>query len=195
MKQITDIKEFCRAVLRLAGQGYTQYKINEIPEKKGLPHIKKRILKKVDDRYQIEITKDQRYYKKSKGFANYGAFEYRNKIYIFKTEGVVAPGEENGFNKIPKDLNFVISDYLTLILYRDERGKLTFRLSKTNYRSIKEQLKQAMQRGDGAKFHTIQKKIRNLPPYRGIGKQKGELLRYLIKIRKLYRRTYQINLF
>lgn len=192
MKKVENIKDFCRNILSYVGAGYSDYKINVIPEKKAADALKvSRIQKKIIEKYDTDLTKDQRYYKKSKGYANYGSIYFKNKIYLFRTSGERV--ETENFQEVPDQLTLEISEYLTLILFRDERGKFTFKMSKGTFRKIKEKIRIALIKKDGRSFHFEINKLRGLPTYRGIELQKNQLKKWIKKEQKKYKTNFNVG--
>jgi len=184
MKKIKDIKDFCKCVLSAVGSGYIYYKVNKIPTDKAKDILKlERILKKIDENYNTDKNKDWRYRNKRNGFANYQAFYYLENIYIFRTSGKYE-NKENGFLLHKDKIEFQLSEHLGLTLFRDERNKLTFKLSKTFLRAKKERLKIAIINKNGRAFHNEIKLLGGFPPYRGIQIQKVNLKKYINKLQK-----------
>jgi len=196
MRKIKDIKEFCQYALASVGAGYVYYKINTIPEYKAKDPIKlERILAKVDAVYNTNRNKDWRYRNKKEGKANYTGFYYLGKIYLFKTNGTRLDSEENGFEAHGDNLELKLSDHLGLILFRDERKKLTFRLSKTYYRAKKEKLKMAVYKNDGKSFHYELKMLKGFPTYRGIQIQRVAMKKYIRDLQKKYRTHFKVPMY
>lgn len=184
MRKIKDIKEFCRFALSAVGSGYIYYTVNKVPKVKADNTLKlNAILAKVDDKYNTDKSKDWRYRNKRNGNANYQAFYYLENIYIFKTNGNYE-NQENGFKLHNDKIEFQLSEHLGLTLFRDERNKLTFKLSKTFLRAKKERLKIAILNHNGRTFHNEIKMLRGFPLYRGIQIQKVGLKKYVLKLQK-----------
>ncbi len=193
MKKIKDLNEFCRSVLSCVGTGYIYYTINRIPSKKVQNSLKlSHILNKVKTKYKTDLNKDARYRNKRNGNANYKAFYYLGNIYIFKTAGQRVEKEENGFIAHNDKIHFKISENLGMDLFRDERGKLTFRIGKTTYRAKKEKIKIAINSGNGKEFHFEIKSLGGFPKYRGIQMQKKELVKYINRLQKNRKKKFNL---
>ncbi len=185
MEKVKDLEQFCRIVLSCVGTGYNSYRINRIPSKKAQNSLKlSHILNKVENQYKSHLNKDARYRNKKQGYANYRAFYFMENIYIFRTSGIQIENQENGFKAHNDKINFKISDSLDLDLFRDERGKLTFKLGRTTYRAKKEKIKMAINNQDGKTFHTEIKKLGGFPRYRGIQIQKRDLVFFINRLQK-----------
>jgi len=196
MRKIKDIKEFCRYVLSAVGSGYKYYKVNEIPKSKYEDPIKlERILLKVDAIYKTEMNKDWRYRNKLEGNANYQGFYYLGKIYLFRTNGIRLAEEEKGFKSHFDKIDLELSENLGLILFRDERNKLTFRLSKKYYKAKKEKLKYAIRNNDGKSFHYELKMLKGFPTYRGIQLQRIDIKKYINRLQKQQKFKFNVPLY
>jgi len=78
-------------------------------------------------------------------------------LIIFRTSGEHRDNP-NEFKKISlKGLVLPISRYLELILFKDERGKWTYRLSKANYIFFVQEIKKSFEKSNGAKFYSLKK--------------------------------------
>jgi hypothetical protein len=193
MKKIKNIDEFCRIVLSCVGTGYNAYKINKIPSKKAQNNLKLcHILNKVKNQYRTDLNKDARYRNKKEGKANYIGFYYLENIYIFRTSGIRLENQDNNFITHNDKINFKLSENLELDLFRDERGKLTFKLGKTTFKAKKEKIKMAINNQDGRTFHTEIKKLGGFPKYRGIQLQKKELIKFINRLQKRRKVKYTL---
>jgi len=182
MTRTTTLKDLCRGVLRYVGNGYIYYKITHIPPQKA--HKTAQILKKVSDTYETNLTQGKRQYRRKQKIANYQAISFRGMIIIFRTSGEHKDNSHE-FKKInSKGLELVVSEHLKLILFKDEREKWTYRLSKENYAFFSQEIKKAFEKRSGIKYHSLKKMFNNLPNYMGIGKQKKELNKLIKELQK-----------
>ncbi|GIT98521.1 hypothetical protein [Sulfurovum sp. TSL1] len=185
MKRAETLKEFTGLLLAYVGTGYNYYKITHIPSKKS--HKTAQILKKVSEHYQTNLSQGKRQYRRKKNISNYALVNYKDIIVVLHTEGknIDRPME---FKKIGKrGIALDISRFLTLILFKDEREKWTFRLGKDTFLFFKGELEVAFKNSNGKKFHTLKSMFNNLPHYMGIGKQKRELNKYIRELQKVSR--------
>lgn len=182
MQKAETLKELCQGCLRYVGNGYIYYKISHIPNKKALKTAQ--ILLRVSQHYKTDLSSGKRQYRRKQNLANYQLIHFRSMIIIFRTSGNNAddPGEFKEFGK--KGIELKISKDLKLILFRDERQKLTFRLSKENYSFFSGELQKAHEKRNGQKFHILKMMFNNLPFYVGIGKQKRSLNELIKKLQK-----------
>jgi len=176
-----NLKTFLGATISYLGHGYTSYKIVSIPEKKI--NKKSMILKKIEKNYQTKKTRSQRAYAKKKNRANFGAVNYNNLVIILHTKGEISPEIDYGkgwyqFNEKSKiELN--LSDYTSIIIFRDERKKITARLSKIVLEDVKNRINAALRKRDKKALHSILSSFRGYPLFRGIIMQKKALKEWL----------------
>ena len=193
MTRTTTLKDLCRGVLRYVGNGYVYYKITHIPIQKA--HKTAQILKKVSDTYETNLTQGKRQYRRKQKIANYQAISFRGMIIIFRTSGEHKDNPHE-FKKInSKGLELTISEHLKLILFKDERGKWTYRLGKENYAFFSQEIKKSFEKRNGIKYHSLKKMFNNLPIYIGIGKQKKELNKLIKELQHTYKNKRNWDLF
>jgi hypothetical protein len=175
MKRAKDLKSFCNYVTNYLGHGYTSVLIVNIPLKKE--HKKDLILQKIEKNYHTYMSRSQRAYAKSKGFANFGAVQFKNTVVIMHTNGSIKQEIDygNGFVSLNK-FSANISDFLSVDFYKDERDKYTCKLSKEIYADIK----------NGTLYHLILKRLCGFPRFRGFQLQRARLKEFLRKNHKDY---------
>ena len=181
MIKADNLKTFIGGVISYLGHGYTSYKVLYVPEKKL--HKLNTIHNKIDKAYKAYMTRSQRAYAKKKGFANFGAVSYRNIVVILHTKGKISNEIDLGngweaFSK-KKPVKIDISSYLDIVIFIDERGKITARLGKETLQDYKNELKEAFKTKNGYRFHKTIKRFQGLPLYRGILKQKKDTLQWV----------------
>ena len=180
-------------MLRYVGNGYAYYKITHIPIKKA--HKTTQILAKVSKTYETNLTQGKRQYRRKQKIANYQMISFRGMIIIFRTSGKNEDGS-NEFKKInSKGLELIVSEHLKLILFKDEREKWTYRLSKENYAFFSQELKKAYEKRNGIKYHSLKRMFNHLPIYMGIGKQKKELNKLIKELQNTYKTQRDWGLF
>ena len=193
MKRAETLKEFTHLLLSYVGTGYGYYKISHIPDKKS--HRTVQILKKVSEYYQTQLSQGKRQYRRKRGIANYALVSYKNIIVVLHTEGK-SIDEERDFKRIgKKGISLEISKFLTLILFKDERDKWTYRLGKETFLFFKGELEVAYEHSNGRKFHTLKAMFNHLPPYMGIWRQKIALNQHIKKLQKAKRSNKYWGLF
>lgn len=186
MKKCNTLKEFIRNSILCISSGYTTYRIATIPQKKR--YKKPQILKNIEKTYQTNLTRSQRYYAKKKGFANFKAVQYKELVLICYTNGEIKQEIDLGkgwadFNKKSR-LRLNISDYISIDVFRDERKKLTAKMSKELLTDTKAEIKEAFKTRNGFRFHNILKKWHSLPTYRGFQLQKKDLVFFINGLKK-----------
>ena len=176
-----NLKTCIGSIISYLGHGYTSYKIVSIPEKKI--NKKAQILKKIEKNYQTKKTRSQRAYAKKKNRANFGAVNYNNLVIILHTKGEISPEIDYGkgwyqFNEKSKiELN--LSDYTSIIIFRDERKKITARLSKIVLEDVKNRINAALRKRDKKALYAVLNTFRGYPLFRGIVMQKKALKEWL----------------
>jgi len=170
MKRAESLKEFTHLLIAHVGTGYCYYKITHIPNKKA--HKSPQILQKVSALYQTDLSQGKRQYKRKKGLANYATVNYKNMIVILHTKGE-HQDKDNEFKQLTKKgIELKFSKFLTLILFKDEREKWTYRLGKDTFQFFMGEIEMTFSNFDGKKFYILRTMFNHLPPYIGIGKQK-----------------------
>lgn len=188
MKKATDLKYFSKCVIAFLGSGYVNYKIVTIPKKKSNLKKKEQIIKKLETLYNTNLTRSQRAYAKTKGKANFNAVAYNDIVLIFHTQGLISLDIDLGKGWLIFDeknsLKARISEHTQILFYKDERKKLTMRLSKENFKDLKNYINECFKTKNGYKFHELIKRLGGLPKYRGIQLQKKELIFYINELKK-----------
>jgi len=176
-----NLKTFLGATISYLGHGYTTFKIVSIPEKKI--NKKSMILKKIEKNYQTKKTRSQRAYAKKKNRANFGAVCYNNTIIILHTKGKISENIDYGkgwyqFNEKSKiELN--LSDYTSIVIFRDERKKITARLGKETLEDVKNRINEALKKKDKKALYAVLNTFKGYPLFRGIVMQKKSLKAWL----------------
>jgi len=188
MKKAENLKDFSNFLIRLIGAGYTNIKISKIPPNK-LTKIAK-ISQKIENQYQTNITRGKRQYKRIRGLRNYNAILYKDLVILLATNG--SEPLDNGFKKFNGKLKIKISQYLSIVIHKDERNKLTIRLDRDTYRWFREEFKKAIEKGDGQKYYNLRAKYLNLVKslkWKGLGKQSKELNKTINELKKRSKKT------
>lgn len=190
MKKCKDLKGFIRNVILCLSSGYVHYKIVRIPENKR--YKAGEIFRKIETEYQTNLTRSQRYYAKSKGFANFKAIQYKEIVLICFTNGQIKPEIDLGRGwsdfELKSRLRLNISQYLEIDIYRDERGKITAKMSNEIFKDTKAEIRECFKTHNGYRFHNIMRKWRNLPSYRGFQLQKKDIVFFINDLKKTNQR-------
>ena len=167
MKITKTLKEFTRQIITCAGSGYKYSKIVKIPPHKS--HRIAQISKKIAEEYKTDLSRGKKQYRRTQGFSNYQAINYKDLIVIFKTAGT----DENKAGEFLEYERLIleVSEHISIILHKDERNKYTIRLTRGTYRTFREDFKRAIQKKDAKQYYYLKEKFHNLPKYKGIGKQ------------------------
>lgn len=170
---------FIQQVHHLMNFGYTNYFIGTYPIKKKQRFLE--IDKKLISKYNMNLSKDRKYYRKKKDLCNYVFLRSREFYIILKTTGKDDIEVDDNFVSIfEKPLSIPVSDRLLLTIFRDGRKKITVKIEKESFREIRENLRFKL---DNRRFNETSEKFNNLnglPGFSGIVKQKIELKKYLL---------------
>jgi hypothetical protein len=192
MLEFKELSPFFKALINYIGNGYTYYQVSYIPQKKA--HKKAHILAKLSKKYNTQLTKWQRQYRKRKGLANYQVFNLKSVVVVLKTPGEDETGEN--WQKFPiLPVNFGV---LELEIIKDERDKITVKISKNLLKEIKANIREAFKKRDGRKFHYEMKKLYNLHKslkYRGIMLQISDILREIQELKKKHTIKWEVPKF
>ena len=212
MKRCKTLGLFCREVMRLVGCGYVYanfVKIKEMSEDK----INEKI-HYIDTIYELDKTRSAKAWNRHKDIANVDAvfFEKYNVLFIAKTKGALHKNltdkgvKDYQFEKVEK-LTLQISALLGLKLYKQvttkeakekaiQQGKApkverwTFKLSYETFKAFKAEFYNAISKGDGRHFHTLQSRWKGLPNYVGIGIQRTNLNTFIQDLMKKHARHW-----
>ena len=160
-------------LIAYVGTGYCYYKITHIPNKKA--HKTPQILQKVSEHYQTNLSQGKRQYKRKQGKANYAAVNYRDMIIVLHTSGEHIDNPDEFKELTKKGIELKFSKFLTLILFKDERDKWTYRLGKDTFQFFVGEIEIALKNSNRKRFNTLRSMFNHLPYYVGIGKQRKEL--------------------
>jgi hypothetical protein len=193
MKEFDNITELLKQIMRYVGNGYKYMSVSKIPENKF--HKKHKIIEKLTKKYELNLTTWQRQYKRRKGMANHIGLLFQDTIIILKTE----ESSEINDNSFKSVLNAPMSfKYISVILYKDERGKLTYKLNKEQIKDIKAKLGLFIKNRNGTSFHREIKKLYNLHrviSYRGFMLQIKTILEFIKKEQKKHGTKYSVPTF
>jgi predicted site-specific integrase-resolvase len=200
MLRTKNLKEFCNMTINLLNFGYKDILVVKIPISKYKNENKRQaIYSKVSRNYQSFNTKNQVYYNKKNGYANFKVIVYLNIIIIMKSKGLIKDEIDIGNGFIPfcnkEPLEVIISDYLGVIFFVDERKKVNVRLNKTTTQSFKINITHAIVKNEGREFHNIINKFKGLPLFRGIINQKRELRKYVVAQMKSHNRKWVLPIY
>jgi len=194
MLVFNDLRAFIRSLMRYIGNGYTECQISAIKQKKRVDHLLKQTDAKLSKKYLSTLSQGQRQYRKRKGLCNYIVLRYKNLLYVVlktnKGEDELRERWENIYNKpLP------LGNILELVIYKDERGKNTVKISKKLFREIRASIHLTIEKRNGRRFHAELKKIYNLSrtlPYRGLNIQLSNLLKDIKKWQKKHGTKWEV---
>lgn len=198
MLVFNDLRAFIRSLMRYIGNGYTECQVSLIKQKKRVEYLLKQTDAKLSKKYLSTLTQGQRQYRKRKGLCNYIVLRYKTFLYVIlktkKGEDTLQEKWENIYNK-----PLILGDVLELVIYKDERGKNTVKISKKLFREeIRASIRLAVEKRDGRRFHAELKKLYNLSrvlPYRGLNMQLSTLLKDIKKWQKEHGTKWEVPKF
>ncbi len=187
MKQTQTLKDFTKQIIHYLGSGYTHAKVVKIPPKKR--HKSYYITKKVSEYYGTNISRGRRQQRRRKGLVNYAAVAFQDRLFVLLRTNGEHNNKPNEFIKVSR-LKVELSKWIALIFFRNEEKRWTCRLAKETYRRFKEDFHLAIKNGNGYKYNQLCAMWKNLPHWRGIGRQTSELHKYIKEQKQLYSREW-----
>jgi len=172
---------FVQQVVTYLSNAYWHYCIVRIPDEK----IKRvtAIDAKLLSLYNCYMSKDQRYRRKQKGFANYHYIRWNNLALIVHTEGSI-PDTIKGTDRFKgarvEHLIIPVSNNLSLKAVHSQQG-WTVCMDRNTYRDIKYELYELI-RSSSSQYEVIRRyrKLNGIPAWRGVIEQRKHLQRYVI---------------
>lgn len=181
-------------LVHLVGRGYYNYCVGYIPSDKG--HKMFDIDKKIMDKYNINISKDQRYRRKKKKLANFYYLRWQHWFFILRSDGAVDFNVDDKFYDIrvkQKEVNrlkVVVSGCLEFNLGLQKKGNgkssVTVSLSNHTYKEFKAEIEDLIQHKQINKLEDFFERLRGLPAWKGVIKQEYQLLEEVYKYAKKY---------
>jgi len=194
MKQYSNIRGFLISLIRYVGNGYKECQITYIPKSKE--DKKRSILKKIEKKYNTNLTQGQRQYRRVKGLCNYAALNFNNIIILLRTPGKSEYNSEKWENIINKEIQF--NNLLSYKLYKDERGKLTIRLSKDSLRAFNYYIEASIKSKNIKNFNqaiTTLYKLHKVVRYRGFMLQIKQILKRANELQKKHGTNFKTPTF
>jgi len=171
--------KFLKDIVNLASHGYKYYCRADIPEEKA--HKVESVFKKLSERYQCGLSKDQKYRRKKKGLANYEIKRWERHIIVMRTEGKeLDPCGDIWFSLEKKPYDLSVGPHLRLYVGKAPTGrKFTVYLARNTYRWLREILREDIIYDRDSEFKKHLSWISDLPAFSGICHQMKELRKYL----------------
>ncbi len=176
-------------IIYLVSKGYTYYSVGEIPLNKASKA--RSIDKKIINKYNIDLSKDQRARRKKKKLANFYYLRWKNKFVILHTEGKLEKPLDDVFHNITKKskgenkfkINIGKELSVNIVLVN---GKATVVLDKGTYKDIKIELDELVKNKQIGKLYKRFSMLNSIPAWSGIVKQKFLLQEEIFKAAKKY---------
>ena len=181
---VTHWKNYIYVILLNVSKGYWYYSQFRYPERKKEKWLL--IDKKIIEKYQTNITKDQRYRRKKKNLANYRFFRWENQCILLRTEGTQIREDDEKWKKLEGKEKILIIVGNTEFEIKNINKKFSVKLSKNTFKEIKAEIRNKLEKKlvNQALFEI--EKISNLPNYQFLKKQKQELVKYFIEQYKIH---------
>lgn len=176
-------------IIYLVSKGYTYYTTGEIPLDKASKA--RSIDQKIINKYNIDLSKDQRARRKKKKLANFYYLRWKNQFVILHTEGKLEQTADDVFYNIKNKskggdkFKITIGKKLSVnIVLVNE--KVTVTLDKSTYKDIKVKLNELVKNKQIKKLYKRFSMLNSIPAWSGIVKQKFLLQEEIYKAAKKY---------
>jgi len=185
--------KFLKDIVNLASHGYVYYCRADIPERKASKV--KSVLRKLSQRYQCGLSKDQKYRRKKQGLANYEIKSWERHIIVMRTKGEeLDPCGDIWFSLEKKPYDLFVGPYLHVYVGKARAGKkFTVYLARDTYRWLREVLREDIIYNRDEEFQKHLKWISALPAFSGIAHQIQQLRKYLNQFSKTNRHRLRIK--
>lgn len=178
----------------LTGKGYYKYHCGLIPE--GKEHKAINIDKKIINKYNINLSKDQRYRRKKKKLSNFYYLRWKNQFFILQTDGELDVEIDDEFfdirikQKESNRLSVVVSENMkfNLSMRYKEKSKYSVTVSFSNetYKDLKAEIEELIQHKQTKKLENLFENLRGIPAWQGVIKQEYKLLEEVYRYAKKY---------
>lgn len=174
---------FIQQAITLISKGYHYYFI--VSPKKSLDEDSwQRIDARIITKFDLERSnKDNRYYNKKRGLANYHYLRYGNISIVLRTEGSISDNvkDEKFLDIYAEALVITLSLETSFKISKKVNEKrVTLYLENDTYRSIKAELFTLLEKNRVNDLKNTFALINDFPAYAGINKQKRQLIAELI---------------
>lgn len=177
-------KNYIYIILNSVSQGYWYYSQFRYPERKKEKWLL--IDKKIIEKYQTNITKDQRYRRKKKNLANYRFFRWNEQCILLKTEGERILADDEPWSKLQGKNKIIIPVNSIIFEIQEINKKFSVKISKKNLKEIKTSIKIKLEKKlINQAIYEIEK-LSNLPNYQFLKRQKQESVKYFIEQHKIH---------
>ena len=173
-------KNFLYVLLTNIAQGYWYFSVFQYPEQKREKWSK--IDRKMLQKYPILLSKDQRYRRKKKGKANFRFFRWENQAVFLRTEGeYIPPRSDENWRKIEGKTVLPILVGSLVFEIKNQNRKFSIKLSKQNFRDIKAEIKEKLEKKNIDYALKIFNNLNGLPNFKFLFIQKREIQKFFIK--------------
>lgn len=182
---IDNWQPFLQQIVYLVGRGYTEYFLIDYPEQKKDRFLS--IDKKLIDKYQCDLTKDQKHYRKRKGFANFTILRWSNKMIMLKTPGEIhskIKADDKFFGIKETPILIRLTDKVSFEIKLDKEGSLSVYFDKETYKEIRVNCYEAidLKSMKDVKFHF--NNANGFPAWSGLINQRYKMKNEIIKYSK-----------
>lgn len=178
----------------LIGKGYYNYHVGYI--KAGKENKATNIDSKIIEKYNMDLSKDQRARRKKKKLANFYYLRWQNVFVILKTDGELDVSIDDKFydirikqkeaNRLKIKVSEIIEFNISLQYKDSNKRSVTVALSNATYKNLKAEIEDMIQHKQIKKLENLFAKLRGLPAWKGVIKQEYLLLEEVYKYAKKY---------
>lgn len=178
----------------MVGRGYYWYHVGCIPAGKVDKALK--IDAKIIEKYNIDLSKDQRARRKKKKLSNFYYLRWQNIFVILHTDGIIDMEVDDNFYDIrvkQKEFNrlhIAVSEAVgfNIVLQHKDSNKrnVTVTFSNATYKNLKAEIEDTIKNRQVKQLEHFFESLRNLPAWQGVIKQEYKLLEEVYKFAKKY---------
>jgi len=172
-------KNFIYVILNNVSQGYWYFSQFQYPEKKRDKWEK--IDEKIINKYNVNISKDQRYRNKKKGKANYRFFRWENQAILLRTEGERLQQDDERWIKLEGKERILIIVGNTEFEIKKINEKFSVKVSKKTFSEIKTDIKTKLEKKLINQALYVFNNFNNLPNYTFLKKQKRDIIDFFVE--------------
>lgn len=185
---------FIQQVVHLVGVGYYKYHIGYIPMDKG--HKALKIDSKIINKYNIDLSKDQRYRRKKKKLANFYYLRWQHQFIILMSDGALDVQLDDEFfdirnkqkeiNRLKVNVTEKLRFNISLNIKENNKYGVTVNFDNYTYKNFKAEIEDYIQHRQVKQLEHFFKKMRGLPAWQGVIRQEYKLLEEVYKYAKKY---------
>lgn len=172
---------FLQQIVYLIGRGYKSFCIVNYPIEKK--HKYKDIDRKLIGKYQCDLNKNQKYYRKQNGYANYSFLRYKNIAIVLKTDGnnhSKIKGNDVFLDVNNNPISIRITDW-TVFEIKYVAKRISVYLSRESYENILGSCLESLDDKRFTQMYVLFNNLNGFPAWSGIIQQRRRMLSTLKK--------------